>query len=189
MAELIATSPFAGLSLPLQIGDLRAEAAALGCLTSLAPLRGQGAALAEALTAAHGVDLPAPGRASGRDGVRLLWFGAEHWLLCGPAPDPALAACSALTDQTDAWAAMTLSGDGAESVLARLVPLDLSPDTFRRGHTARSTIGHMPASVTRLADGTFLLMTFRSMAGTLVHEVETAMSGVNARRLLKTRDR
>lgn len=184
MAELTATPPFAGLSLPLEIGRARAEAAELGQLTDLAPFRGKAPALATALQAGHGLDLPQAGQSGELGDTLILWFGAGHVLLCGPAPDAALADLAALTDQTDGWAALTLSGADAESVLARLVPLDLSPAAFGPGRTARSTIGHMPASLTRRQDGTFLLMTFRSMAGTLAEDLQTAMSGVNARRSL-----
>nr|WP_272490798.1 sarcosine oxidase subunit gamma [Mesobacterium pallidum] len=181
---MTATPPFAGLCLPLEIGRARIDAAELGQLTNIAPFRGKDAALATALQAAHGLDLPQAGQSSALDDALILWFGAGHVLLCGPAPDVALADHAALTAQTDGWAALTLSGPDAEPVLARLVPLDLSPASLGAGRTARSTIGHMPASITRRQDGTFLLMTFRSMAGTLAEDLQTAMSGVNARRSL-----
>jgi sarcosine oxidase subunit gamma len=53
--------------------------------------------------------------------------------------------------------------------------------SFKRGHAARSLIGHMHGSVVRLGEDRFLLMVFRSMAATLVHEVVEAMEIVTAR--------
>ena len=40
----------------------------------------------------------------------------------------------------------------------------------------------MQAAITRLADDAFLIMGFRSMARTMVHDLKIAMEGVEARR-------
>ena len=124
---------------------------------------------------------PAPGRATGKSGARAIWFGREMVMLAGPEPDAALNAYAAMTLQSDAWACVTLTGANVEDVLARLVPLDLSSDIFKRGYTARTLIQHMNGSITRIGADTFLLMVFRSMAGTLLHDMERAMESVAAR--------
>ena len=181
MVELVAKSACAGL-VPLQIGEVALTEEVPGALTSLMPWRGQEAALGAALDSAHGLALPAPGRSTGKDGARLIWFGKGQYLLIGPAPDPALAAHAALTDQSDAWAVVRLEGAGAEDVLARLVPVDLRRAGFKRGHTVRSALQHMMTSITRLGPQAFQVMVFRSMAQTLVHDLKTAMEAVAARR-------
>ena len=180
MAELVAKTPCAGL-LPLEVGSVTAAEEDLGTITALLPYRGKEKALSQALQAAHGMGLPAPNRATGRAGARALWFGRSQALLLGPAPDAALAEHAALTDQSDAWAAVRLEGDGAEAVLARLVPVDLRGHVFKRGHTARSQVAHMAGSVTRVGERAFLILVFRSMAHTLVHDLKTAMEAVAAR--------
>ena len=179
MADLIAKSPCAGL-LPVTVGAITLSEEDLGVLTSLAPYRGQEKAAAEALKAAHGMAWPGPGRATGKAGARAIWFGRAHVLLAGPAPDPSLADHAALTDQSDAWATVRLEGAGVEAVLARLIPLDLRPAQFKRGHTARTQLMHMNVSVTRVGDRAFLILAFRSMAKTLVHDLKTAMEAVAA---------
>ncbi|MDZ7708965.1 MAG: hypothetical protein U5K36_01705 [Roseovarius sp.] len=83
-------------------------------------------------------------------GCRALWFDHAHVMLMGPAPDPGLAEVAALVDQSDAWAVVRLDGDDAADVLARLTPLDLRKEHFKRGHTARSELAHMPAAITRI---------------------------------------
>ena len=88
---------------------------------------------------------------------------------------------AALVDQSDAWAVVRLEGEGAEDVLARLVPVDLRLVSFPMGATARSKIGHMSGSVTRVGEDAFWLMVFRSMAETLVHDLKSAMEAVAAR--------
>lgn len=173
---LTATTPCAGL-LPLTIGTLTLTEVDPGHLTAIAPDKGLGAAL----QSAHGLDLPGPGQTNGSDTARAIWFGRAHILLMGPAPDPALADHAALTDISDGWAVVRLEGAGAADVLARLTPIDLRAHMFQPGHTARTELFHMQASITRLQADVFLIMVFRSMARSLVHDLKTAMEGVAAR--------
>jgi len=178
--ELVAKSPCADC-LPLTVGAQVSREADLGVLTSIMAFRGQEAAVSAALSSAHGVSMPKPNRASGEEGCRAIWFGRGQVLLAGPAPDPSLAATAALCDQSDAWACVTLEGPAADDVLARLVPVDLRAGAFETGHTVRTRIQHMNGSVTRLGPHLFLLMVFRSMAATLVHDLKSAMETVAAR--------
>lgn len=178
--DLRAKSPCDGL-LPLTVGGVTVSEVDAGCMTSLAPYKGQEEALSEALKAAHGMGLPAPNRATGKDGARAIWFGNRMALLIGPAPDTTLAQHAALTDQSDGWTVVRLEGARARDVLARLTPIDLRPGTFKRGHSARTELAHMMGSVTRLGEDTYLLMVFRAFAGTLVHDLQTAMETVSAR--------
>ena len=180
MVELKQTSPCAGL-LPVTLGDVTMSEMTPGRMTCLTAF-GDPADLSAALERAHGMALPAPNRSSGKQGARCIWFGRGYVLLIGPAPDAALAAHAAVVDLSDAWATVSLKGAGAVDVLARLVPLDLREGHFKRGHTARSQVMHMQASVTRLASDEFMIMVFRSMAGTLVHDMKQAMAAVASRR-------
>ncbi len=180
MAELIATSLCDRL-LPVTLGGLSLTEEQPGSMWVLAPFKGQEKGLSKALEAAHGMAFPAVNRATGKAGSRAVWFGRDMALLMGPAPDASLAKHAALTDQSDAWAVVRLDGQGAEDVLARLVPVDLRPQVFKRGHTARTELKHMMASVTRIGPQAFQVMVFRSMAKTLVHDLKTAMEAVTAR--------
>lgn len=180
MVELTAKSACHDL-LPLRIGKQEAREADLGVLTSVMPLAGRATAVSEALKTAHGVAMPAANRAVGKQGCRAIWFGRGQVMLAGPKPDPALADVAALVDQSDGWACVMLEGPGADAVLERLVPVDLRRESFKTGHTARTLIGHMHGSVTRLGAERFVLMVFRSMAATLVHDLKDAMETVAAR--------
>lgn len=183
MSDLIAKSPCGDL-LPLDIGTIRLSEVDVGAMTSLAAHRGQDKPLSAALKAAHGMALPAKNRATGKEGARAVWFGQGQVLLIGPVADAALTELAAMTDQTDAWAVVRLEGEGAVDVLARLAPVDLRAPAFKRGHTARTLLGHMTTSITKIGDQAFQIMVFRSMAATLVHELENAMQGVAARAAL-----
>lgn len=180
MAELIAKSPCEGL-LPIECGGVTLSELPIVPITSIMAYKGQEKALSKALKDAHGMALPQPNRMTGREGARAIWFGQGQVMLIGPVPDTALTRYAALTDQSDAWATVRLQGAGCEDVLARLVPLDLRRHSFRRGHAARSQLQHMNVSLARAGDSAFQIMAFRSMASTLVHELEMAMKGVAAR--------
>jgi sarcosine oxidase gamma subunit len=179
VARLIATSACAGL-LPLTIGAITLTEVVLGPVTSIAPFRGKSVAVTAAL-AVEDLRFPAPGETISAGPARIIWAGQGRAFLCGVTPPMALAGVAALTDQTDAAAVVRLDGAGAEAVLARLVPVDLRARAFPEGGTARTMVGHMTASITRVGAQSFEVMVMRSMAQTLVHELSEAAIGVAAR--------
>lgn len=144
-------------------------------LWSLAPYAGAGDKAAEVL----GMDLPSPGRFEGKNPM-LAWFGYGHYMLLGRAPDVGLADHCAVVDQTDGWAVFDVSGPQAMDVLARLTPLDLRPNALANGSAVRTELAHMQGAVLRMRKDRFRIMVFRSMAGTLVHDLNRAVQSVSA---------
>ncbi len=177
MVKLIARSAALGL-MPIEGDGVTIAEPHMAVLTSLAPLRGQEAALSAALESAHGMALPKPNRATGANGARALWFGRAHTLLVGPDPDASLTRFAALTDQSDAWARLMMAGPRVPEMLAYMTPLDLREASFKPGHTARTELSHMPASLTRTSAETWEVMVFRSMAQTLVHDLKQALDAL-----------
>ncbi|OIQ44170.1 MAG: sarcosine oxidase subunit gamma [Roseobacter sp. MedPE-SW] len=181
MAELLIRTACDGLE-ALNIGGLSLAESAPQSLTTLAPFRGQEAALGKAMTAAHGLTFPpVKGSTLGKEGARAIWFGRDMGLLIGPDPDPSLAKHAALTDQSAGWAVIELAGVGTEDVLARLCPVDLRLAQFGIGASLRTELKHMMASIFRLDKDRFQIMVFRSMAKTLHHDIKTAMEARAAR--------
>ncbi|MEM1073242.1 MAG: sarcosine oxidase subunit gamma [Pseudomonadota bacterium] len=180
MTELSALSPCAGL-LPVSVGSCRLEEIDLGRMTSVSPFRGQLAAASSALRSAYGLAFPQPNQAARTNDAHVIWFGRDTALLLGPEPADGIKKVAALTDQSDAWATVVLKGSDGDQVLARRVPVDLRPAHFKAGETRRTLFGHMNASITRLADDAILILVFRSMAQTLVEEMQEAMEAVAAR--------
>lgn len=176
MARLIANTPCAGL-LPKTIGTVTLSEVDHGTIALIAPFKGQKKATSDALKAAIGVSFPAPNRMVGRD-TRMVWCGKDQVLLIDGVP-PELPA--QVINHTDAWTLVRIDGDDARAVLARLTPIDLRDGVFKRGHTARTLIAHMTGSVTRIGAKTYEIMVMRSMAGTLVHDLEQAAANVAAR--------
>lgn len=181
MAKLIAQLPLKQ-GLPVEFGTTTLRAPRVGVITSLVPFDGGEAALSEALQAAHGLSFPAPGRATSGAAARCVWTGRGQAMLMGPTPDAGLAKHAALTDQSDAWALFRLEGEDMAAVLARLVPVDLHPAIFATGHTARTLLGHMSCSLTRVGETGCDIMVMRSMAQSALHELTVAMKSIAAQR-------
>ncbi len=174
MPDLIAKTPLDGAV--VTIGRLTLAEFEAGPITSVAPWQGQEAALDKALKP-MGLKFPAPNRISTGKAARLVWTSRGQAFLIGASP-AGLAVHAALTDQSDGWATLRLTGTGAAAVLMRLVPLDL--EAMAVDETARAPLGHMQSILIRVADG-FDILVFRSMARSLWHEVETAMKSLAAR--------
>jgi heterotetrameric sarcosine oxidase gamma subunit len=180
VADLIAKTPLDNFA-PMTIGTVALSELNVGYITSVSPYTGKGKALSAALKTAHGMAMPTANRTTGRAGTRAVWFGREQIILMGINADVSLAEHAALSDQSDGWTVVELNGVGAADVLARLTPLDLRGSVFKKGHTARTDLMHMAASITRTGDNAFMIMVFRSMAGTLLHDLQRAMEGVASR--------
>lgn len=174
MAKLIANTPCAGL-LPKTIGTIELTEIDTGQITLVAPFKGQQKVVSEALKSAHGIAFPAPNRTTGSS-PRAVWCGMGQALVMGAFACPDLPA--ACVDHSDAWTVVRIDGVDAAAVLARLTPIDLRAAVFKRGHTARTLVGHMTASVTRVGSNAFEIMVMRSMAGTLVHDLERTARNV-----------
>ncbi|MEM1428761.1 MAG: sarcosine oxidase subunit gamma [Pseudomonadota bacterium] len=175
---------------PSERGATKVDAASLSVLAYtpmhlLAPFPGGSEAMAAALTEAYGVRLPAPGESLSADGAELRWAGRDQALLLGPdAPAPALHTHGAVTDVSDVYLRLMLTGPSeAADILARLVPIDLRPLRFASGATAKTLLGHISAQVTARADGVEI-MVMRSFWQSAFHEIETAMTRVAGRAAL-----
>ena len=185
MARLIETTPCAGL-LPQTIGRVELTEVLASPVTLVAPFAGQQKAVSNALKSAIGVGFPNPNRTLGTD-PRVVWCGMGQALVIG-ADCPDLTGLAAVVDQSDAWTMVQIKGSDARDVLARLTPIDLRDSQFKRGHTARTLLGHMTVSITRVGASTYDVMAMRSMAGTLVHDLTEAATGVAGRASLPQAD-
>jgi heterotetrameric sarcosine oxidase gamma subunit len=163
------------------IGDLRIAALDPGRVTSVAPYPGRDP---DASLAALGLRFPAPGEIHAAHGARIVWAGRQLAFLIGTEPPENLSAAAALTDQSDGWAWVHVTGSAATEVLARLCPLDLRLAAFPPGTAAKSLIGHMQALIVRTSESGFEVAVFASMAGTLRHDLEAAAKAIAARQSL-----
>ncbi len=176
MARLLSLPPTDGLGLPVEAAGVVLTAPDPGALTLITPFRGQDRAVAAALHDALGLDLPRPGETRTSPAARAIWFGRGQTLIMGAALPPGFPdGLAAVTDQSDGWAALRLQGAGTDEILARLTPLDLRPQAFPPGRTARTLMGHVPVSLTRWDADRCDILVFRSMAATAVDDLATAL--------------
>ncbi|GHE01386.1 hypothetical protein U879_14920 [Defluviimonas sp. 20V17] len=177
MPSLITTSALQGL-VPVRHGALALTDATPARITSVAPFKGREADVAQALKPL-GLRFAAPNQVVEAAAGRCVWTGPGQAFLIDADPAP-LTGLAALTDQSDGWVGLRLSGPGAEDALARLIPIDLRPQVFGAGSAARAPVGHMLSVVMRAPEGIEMLL-FRSMARAAVHEIGVAMAALAAR--------
>ncbi|MBS0958986.1 MULTISPECIES: sarcosine oxidase subunit gamma [Acetobacter] len=153
---------------------------------SIGPFAGRLGELNAALKKAFKVTLPEDFiTVAGPDGLLFTRAAHNQWLCSAPEGTDLLATLStacqslaALTNQSDSRVTLTLSGKGAESIVAKLVALDLHPSVFVPGQTALTLAGHVPVILTRHTDATAYDFTvFRSLAQSLHHDIFAAMNG------------
>lgn len=180
MPDLIA-KPALGHA-PLTLAGITLAEAEPGRITSVAPFPGQGAAVSAAL-APLGLAFPGPNESLSAGRARILWTGRDQAFLIGAEAPAGLSELAALTDQSDGWACLTLTGAVADQALMRLVPVDLRDSAFPVGRCIRAPLNHMSLILTRTEVG-FELYVFRSMARTAWHELDEVMTVLEARAAL-----
>lgn len=176
MPELIAKSALEGRS--LTSGTVTLADVDVGPISSIAVFPGGAKAVAKGLKVL-GLAMPEPSSVAERKEARIVWTGRDQAFLLGVEP-PALEG-AAVTDQSDGWSVLSVSGAGVADVLARWVPIDLRLAAFPVGRAVRTQLNHMNVVILRVGDHAFEVMVFRSMARTAWHEIETAMHMVSAR--------
>ncbi len=150
-------------------------------LQGMITLRGDLASpkIKNATTAVAGVDMP------GQRGINTVMAEGEENAIAWMSPDellillPYLAVPSALAviekalgdahalavDVSDARAMFEVKGAAAREVLAKLAPVDLSPEAFQPGEIRRTRLAQVPAAFWMEDDQTFRVVAFRSVAG------------------------
>jgi sarcosine oxidase subunit gamma len=133
------------------------------------------AALAEAVKARFGLDLPSTPSAAYSPAHALVWAGPGQWLVIAESRTgfaehlQALAGLAAVAEQSDGRAVLRLSGANIRETLAKGCMIDLDPAAFPVGAAALTSIAHIGVHLWRAGDGpdgaVFAIMVARSMAG------------------------
>lgn len=131
-------------------------------------------AVRAAIAKAVGVDVPAQTQTNVTNDAGLCWMSPDELLLLCPYDDvdgqiTALSASLAklhhlAADVSDARASFRLQGDGVREVLAKLCPVDLSPDSFEPGMFRRTRMAQVPAAFWLEDEQTARIICFRSVA-------------------------
>ncbi len=179
MADLYPT-PAAATALPLKIGTVSAVEVETS-LFLVAPFDKKSRQAAAVLYAEMGLQWPETHKMRRAGASYALWFDHAHIALMGVEPSAKLLQYAAVTDVSDGWCIVDISGPEVRDVLARVTPLDMRIKSFKTGMTQRSMLMRMQASISCLGKSHFRVMVFRSMALTVVHDLAVAMESVAAR--------
>ncbi len=124
-----------------------------------------------ALSAEFGIDAPTTARFV-QAGTITLSCVAPGRYIASSGRDASLArrlttslqGVAAVTDQSDLWEIFALTGPNVRELLARTIPIDLTPDRFRIGDLALTRAGHLDVRVWRTAEQDYEVAIVRSYA-------------------------
>jgi methylglutamate dehydrogenase subunit D len=140
-------------------GVIATERDGLG-VARIAARRGQAGRVSEVLRAQFGVEPPnGPRRASGGD-VGLAGIAPGAWLATREGAGNAFAQslrsvlgdCASVTDQSDACVILRLTGPKVRATLAKLIPIDTHPRSFKVNDIAETVCGYVNVTLWRLED-------------------------------------
>jgi len=84
-----------------------------------------------------------------------------------------------LSDQSDSWVTLRVSGENCREALERICPLDIHPQAFPVGSVARTSMEHMATIIVREDEDSFLLLSLRSFAKSFLHAVTTSIDNIS----------
>lgn len=181
---LNAVTPLAGFS--ETVGSTAISEPSGRSLVAVAPSRGEEAELQSALKAGFGLAWPVTGQSTTNGDARLMGMAPDQAFLlfshAGPNAVPAvrekLGNAGWLTDQSDSWAMLSVSGPDCRAALERLCMLDLHRDVFVIGAAQRTTMEHLAVIIVREEADTFLLMSPTSSAESFLDAVVTSARNI-----------
>ena len=192
--SLTAQSPLGGYN-KIVDGTSLIEVTGLS-MVSVAPLAGSQAAFQRAIAKLFKTDKsdsPKPSATMALDQTSkqlciLMPSAQNQWFLCfdddGTNPidvakallGKSLSKQMAMTDQSDSWVMLALSGHKSRQTLARICPIDCGVSAMPIGTTARTSMEHLGAIITRRPDEgdhqpCFWLLSARSSAASFLHAI------------------
>jgi sarcosine oxidase subunit gamma len=170
-------SALSGIATPGHFG--RAGATGLTILertdiafASVIAKRDKRATLVAAVDTAFGVTLPQAPRRATKGPVTFAGTGPGQWIASAEGAEgfaaklrSRLGPFAMVTDQSDARLVLHLSGARVRDVLAKGVPVDLHPKSFRVGDVATTLVAYIGVQIDRIDEATWQLGAPRSMAG------------------------
>lgn len=180
---LAARAAFAGLPAASTAGGgvVATERDGLG-IAAVLLRRGRAEALGQRVRERFGIELPREPRRTTAGGIAFAGTGRGAWLATREHGGNAFAAMlkealgdlASVSDQSDAYAVLRLTGPRVRETLAKIVPIDVHARTFKVGTVAATVASHIGATLWRLDDGTdgspiVEVAVFRSLAGSFWH--------------------
>ncbi|MBZ9861898.1 sarcosine oxidase subunit gamma [Mesorhizobium sp. CA12] len=145
--------------------------------------RGKATEMAKAAKARFGVASPETPKAVDTADAALIWSGPDQFLVLSnggkhtiEALAPVFVGSASLSDQSHARVLISISGEKARTMLAKLSSIDLHPDVFAVGVAAATSMDHTSITLWRDKDrangqAVFNLLVFATFAESLWHTI------------------
>jgi len=134
-----------------------------------------------------GIELPQGPHRSAAAGVAFVGMGPGSWLALAERDGDDFSArlmseldgVASVSDQSDGYTMIRLSGANVRDALAKLIPIDVDPRAFQVGDAASTVASHIGVTVWRLPDGPhssplFEVILFRSLTRSFWHALAEA---------------
>lgn len=151
-------------------------------LATVTVRRGQLEALAQRIRERYGIELPRGNIRKEAHRRAFAGLSPETWLATSEKGGnefsaslrDEIGALASISDQSDGYAVLRLTGTAVRDTLAKLIPIDVHPRAFKPGDVASTIASHIGITLWRLddaADATpmFEVAVFRSLAGSFWH--------------------
>jgi sarcosine oxidase subunit gamma len=172
-------SAFTVLPTAVGSGVIATERDGLG-IARIAVRQGQSARLAQLFRASFGLEPPNGPRRAGDGEVGIAGVAPGTWLATRDGAGNAFAAslrqllgdCASVSDQSDACVILRVTGPKVRDMLAKLIPIDVHPRSFRVSDVAQTLCGYVNVTLWRLEDTAehdpvFEIWVARSLAASL----------------------
>lgn len=127
------------------------------------------------------LQIPKMGRVTTSDfaNAYLLGMRERQWFLVSQSPltkqaSEGLKTNAYITDQSDNWGMLSVSGAQCREVLARICAVDLHKDKFPIGNVVRTLMAHQGVIIYRQGDDSFRLLAPSSSARSFLQALEAA---------------
>jgi len=157
----ITTSAFAGLGTAVGHGGgvIATERDGLG-IARIAARRAQGPRVSELLRAQFGLEPPNVPRRANRGDVAVAGIGPGTWLATRDNAGNAFAESlrsllgdgASVSDQSDAYVILRLTGPRLRETLAKLIPIDIHARSFQVNDLAQTVCGYLNVTLWRVED-------------------------------------
>ena len=184
VAKLSATSSLGGYD--KEIGTIRLREISNQSLIAMAIPLGEETKFKNSIKNRFGLKMPSPNKSVKNKDTRIFSTQPDQiFVLTKRTDDPEksmaieIGKSAYITDQTDAWVILEISGSSSREALERICQLDLDKEIFKLDSMARTSMEHMSAIIIRKAGDTFYLMSASSSAKSFLHAVELSAQHVS----------
>lgn len=150
-------------------------------LATVCVRQGRNAALAARVRERFGTELPRGPRRAAAGALAFAGIGPQTWLAMreeggnafAESLKEAIGDLASVSDQSDGYAVLRLTGPKLRETLAKMIPIDLHPRAFQPGDVVSTTASHIGATLWRLDDAAgspvIEIAVFRSLAADFWH--------------------